>query len=236
MIDFHSHVLPGIDDGADCVETSLEMLRESKKQGVTDVVATPHFYSDEMSVGSFLRHRQEAYETLCKAMKDEELPKIHLGCEVHLDGKMHKMEKLDQLCLEGTNIIMLEMPFDLWQPWLNDVVYHIRASRRLIPIIAHVDRYQSMLKQFQRMEALLSMEVIVQLNADSFLNWRMKRSLQKIIGLNRPIILGSDMHNMDIRQTRMEPASKKIEKKFGAQMLRKMESNAAQLLENRLSF
>ncbi len=234
MIDFHSHILPGIDDGADGVETSLKMLRKSKEQGVSQIVATPHFYFNKMTVEAFLKNRQKAYETLMNAIGEEKLPGIHLGCEVHLDGQMEDMKDLEKLCLEGTNVILLEMPFDLWQPWINDVVYHIIAQRKLIPVIAHVDRYQAMLKQFERLETLLSMEVIVQLNADAFLSWSMNRNLKKIIGLNRPIVLGSDMHNLTDRQSRMDAAGKKIEKKFGSWMLQSMEENAARLLENRL--
>lgn len=234
MIDFHSHILPGIDDGADCVETSLEMLRKSKEQGVSQIVATPHFYYGAMTVEAFLENRQRAYETLCEAMRGEDLPKLHLGCEVHLDARMPEMEGLEKLCLEGTNVILLEMPYGLWQSWMNDAIYHIIAKRKLVPVIAHVDRYQAMLKQFERLQTLLSMEVIVQLNAEAFLSWRMNRTLKKILRLNRPLVLGSDMHNLTTRPSRMDEAGKKIEKKFGTEILQSMKENAVCLLENRL--
>ena len=62
MIDFHSHVLPGIDDGSDCVEESLEMLHTAKKQGVSMMLATPHFYrSEERRVGKECRSRWSPY-------------------------------------------------------------------------------------------------------------------------------------------------------------------------------
>ncbi len=235
MIDFHSHVLPDIDDGADSVEISLEMLRKSKKQGVSKVVATPHFYFGEITVESFLEKRQESYETLMNAIGEEELPKIHLGCEIYMNGELETMKDLEKLCLEGTDVILLEMPFGRWQPWMNETVYHIIAKRKLFPVIAHVDRYQTMLKQFERMKPLLSMEVVLQLNADAFLSWGMNRNLKKIIDLNRPMVLGSDMHNLTNRQSRMDAAGKKIQKKYGLGMLHSMEENATYLLENRLS-
>ncbi len=234
MIDFHSHILPNIDDGADSVETSLEMLRKSKEQGVSDIVATPHFYYDETTVKHFWKNRQKAYETLMNAIGEEELPEIHLGCEVHLDSKLKDMKDLEMLCLEGTEFILLEMPFGLWQSWMNETVYHIIAQRKLIPVIAHVDRYSTMLKQFERMQTLLSLDVVIQLNADAFLYRSMNRKIKKILGLNRPVVLGSDMHNMTDRQSKMDVAGKKIEKKFGSWMLQSMEENATRLLENRL--
>ena len=62
MIDFHSHVLPGIDDGSDCVEESLEMLHTAKNQGVSTMLATPHFYAQDVSVDHFLEKRKEQRE------------------------------------------------------------------------------------------------------------------------------------------------------------------------------
>lgn len=60
MIDFHSHVLPGIDDGSDCVEESLEMLHTAKNQGVSTMLATPHFYASRCFSGSFSRKEEES--------------------------------------------------------------------------------------------------------------------------------------------------------------------------------
>lgn len=233
MIDFHSHVLPYMDDGADCVETSLKMMVESKKQGVTEIVATPHFYREQMTVDAFLERRQRSYHSLMAAAEGKELPKIHLGCEVAMDSELHRMDGLEKLCLNDGGVILLEMPYEPCRPWLNDSVYHILAKRKLTPVIAHADRYSSMLKQFHRMETLLSMEVAVQLNAEAFLDWRMNRFMKKIIDLGCPLVLGSDMHNMEERKTRIGKATRKIEKRFGAEFLDDMERNAFMLLHQR---
>lgn len=64
MIDFHSHILPGIDDGSASVEESLKLLEMLAEQGVKTVVATPHFYPDRTSVSDFLRRRDAAYQRL----------------------------------------------------------------------------------------------------------------------------------------------------------------------------
>ncbi|MDY4975783.1 MAG: CpsB/CapC family capsule biosynthesis tyrosine phosphatase [Clostridia bacterium] len=233
MIDFHSHVLPGIDDGADSVEESLAMLRRSRDQGVSTVVATPHYFCDQTDPEAFLSARQKAYDVLKQAMKGEALPELRLGCEVHLTKKIPDLALLDQLCIEGTSCILLEMPYELWQPWLNDAVYRVIASRKLTPVIAHVDRYRPMLTHFEKIEQLLAMEVYVQLNADAFLDWRMRRIVKKLMNLDKPLVLGSDMHNMTDRQTHMQAASKKIVKRFGADALDAMEKNAAFLLKEK---
>ncbi|MBR1629024.1 MAG: capsular polysaccharide biosynthesis protein, partial [Lachnospiraceae bacterium] len=81
VIDFHTHVLPGIDDGARDLETSIEMLDKMKKQGVDLVVATPHFYADRMTVDGFLKNREKAFEAVESRRRDG-WPKVMKGAEV----------------------------------------------------------------------------------------------------------------------------------------------------------
>ena len=64
MLDFHSHFLPKMDDGSKSTEMSMEMLRSSRKQGVTTIVSTSHFYGTDESPERFLRRRQHAFEKL----------------------------------------------------------------------------------------------------------------------------------------------------------------------------
>ena len=78
MIDFHSHILPGIDDGSRNVEESLLLMTEMREQGVSTVIATPHFYADEQPVDTFLRRRTEAYDHLM-ARQTPDMPQIRLG-------------------------------------------------------------------------------------------------------------------------------------------------------------
>ena len=64
MIDWHSHILPGIDDGSRDVSESLALIEKLSEQGVDTVVATPHFYADDNSVDAFLEKRNKAYEAM----------------------------------------------------------------------------------------------------------------------------------------------------------------------------
>ena len=81
IIDMHCHILPGVDDGARDVETSLAMLEASRAQGVQYMVATPHFYATRDRVDTFLDRRREAWETL-KPRMGADFPGIVLGAEV----------------------------------------------------------------------------------------------------------------------------------------------------------
>ena len=97
MIDFHSHVLPGIDDGSSCEEESLDMLRIAKSQGVITMLATPHFYAQNNSVGHFLKDREKSFNKLkacTEYMKDDPYPAIKLGAEVcYFDGTGKRIGK-----------------------------------------------------------------------------------------------------------------------------------------------
>ena len=114
MIDFHSHVLPGIDDGSDCVEESLEMLHTAKNQGVSTMLATPHFYAQDVSVDHFLEKRKKAYDTLKRCMDDSDCPDIRLGAEVCYFRGIGRAREIEKLCIEGTRVIMVELPFRQW--------------------------------------------------------------------------------------------------------------------------
>lgn len=83
MIDFHSHILPNIDDGSSGLEESLRMLQKEAKDGVTDVVVTPHYYADRYSLDRFMERRNKSFEAL-KNHLTEEYPSIHIGAEVFI--------------------------------------------------------------------------------------------------------------------------------------------------------
>ena len=113
MIDLHSHILPQMDDGSRSVDESLQMLAALAAQGVTDVAATPHFYASENSPERFLARRRHAWQRLAPHLTAS-LPAVHLGAEVLFFEGIAGYDKLTQLCLTGTDALLLEMPFRPW--------------------------------------------------------------------------------------------------------------------------
>ena len=71
MIDFHTHILPGIDDGSRNSEESIQMLNLEQEQGITKIVFTPHFYANRNSVERFLKRREASYERLLSKVPEE---------------------------------------------------------------------------------------------------------------------------------------------------------------------
>ena len=89
LYDMHSHILPGIDDGAPSVEKSLVILNELKKQGVTNVCLTPHFYTNEISAEDFAAQRQHAIDNLMPHIPDG--MKVVVGAEVYVTRCLTEM-------------------------------------------------------------------------------------------------------------------------------------------------
>ena len=193
MIDFHSHILPGIDDGSKDVDMSLKMVETLKNQGVDTICATSHFYATQRTPQRFLQRRQEAYEKL-KADLPEDAPRILLGAEVLFFPGISHMEELPQLCLQGTDLLLLEMPFQHWSEGLLDSVEALTEDRRFRIVLAHVDRYDR-----REVEKLLRMDRVQgQVNVDSMKRLFGTRYLREWAREGRIVALGSDIHGTDV--------------------------------------
>lgn len=106
MLDIHSHILPKMDDGSSSVEESLKLLRTSAEQGITEIAATPHFYASQYSPQKFLERRAACAARLQEALTPD-LPRVYLGAEVcYFDG-VSRIDELEALWLQNTNILLL---------------------------------------------------------------------------------------------------------------------------------
>ncbi len=231
MIDFHSHILPHIDDGARNVQISLDMLADSYRQGVRTVVATPHcLISSEDDIDIFLKKRQDSYEELIDAMAQDnrDFPDIILGCEVQISRSVTNFEKMRRLCISNTNYILIEMPYKKWTEDCYDYLYEL-IIKDMNPIIAHIERYMSKRKEFYN---LYSLDLIYQVNADSFLSPFLKKFLPDLFTIGNIQLLGSDMHNMSKRSSRMEEAKNRIIKSYGNERFDQLMKNAELVLKN----
>lgn len=233
MIDLHSHIIPGIDDGAKSAQISIEMLEKSFDDGVTDVVATSHCYpKNEKSIEHFLQRRKMGFSVLSEALKKETnpLPKIHLGCEVNLFTDIAELKNISDVCIDGTNYILVEMPNEPWKEWMIDSVYKLTV-KNLRPIIAHIDRY--MWQSDFILNSLLELDVVYQLNAEAFINKHLRKMTDKLISSGCAHVLGTDMHNMSNRAPDMGEAKEKIIKRYGSECMNYFTENAERLLENK---
>ena len=223
VTDFHSHILPGIDDGSSSVEESLAMLRMEAEQGIARVVATPHFYPRYETPESFLSKREEAEAKLRAAMAEEAgLPELLVGAEVYYFRGISEMESLPELAIRGTNFVLIEMPASPWPDTVYRELAGIREKRGLIPIVAHIDRYIAPLHTHGIPKRLEKLPVLVQANADFFLQRSTYRMALKMLKAEQIHLLGSDCHNLESRRPNLGDVRKRIEKKLGNEVLQKM--------------
>ena len=223
MVDFHSHILPGIDDGSACVEESLRMLREEASQGVTHVVATPHFYPRYDAPQRFLERRDAAAGSLRREMANgEDLPDITLGAEVFYYRGMSESEHLEQLTIGQSRYILIEMPEAPWSAAVFEELLAIRQQRKLIPVIAHIDRYIGPFRTFGIPKRLRELPVLVQANASFFTNKRTAAMALRMLKRGDIHLLGSDCHDMSSRKPNMGHTIQVIRHRLGKNALEKL--------------
>lgn len=228
MIDFHSHILPGIDDGSKNVKMSLQMLSAMRDQGIDTVIATSHFYATQRSPRRFLERREQAWDLLAPELPDS-APDIILGAEVLYFPGISHMAELPQLCFEGTNILLLEMPFDSWTEYCIREVRELARSGEFTILLAHIERYYYK-QPVSVWDDFLSEGVLMQSNADFFLPFRARRKALKLLREGRIHLLGTDAHNTSARAPRMAEAVAMIQKHLGPDPLREIDRLGEKLL------
>lgn len=197
MIDFHSHFLPEIDDGSRSMEETMAMLHMMKAQKVTGIIATPHFYANQDSIEHFLKRRNRAYERVRQYIEETAMaaPYILLGAEVYYFGGIGRAEQIHSLCIEGTDLLLLEMPFTQWTEDMLHGVKQLISRQKLTIILAHIERYRDFQKDVSVWNEIFSLPVIPQMNAGAFLNWKKRRRNLKLLKACGDVVLGSDCHN-----------------------------------------
>lgn len=229
MIDLHTHILPGIDDGSPDAAVSHEMLRTSCEHGVKILALTPHFDPMQVSPQEFLQQRQAAFERL---QWQQDMPQLLLGAEVAYFPGISRCQELELLKLADTNLVLVEMPFTQWTTSVIQDVSSIRRETGLTPILAHFERYRKMRGYKEGLQKLMDAEVLLQCNAAPLLQFFGARSLIRMIRDGQVHFLGTDCHNMDSRPPRMAMAAEKLRRTIGEEAWNQFNENALQLLHS----
>lgn len=223
MFDIHTHILPGIDDGSQSVEESLAMIQELARQGVTGIAATPHFYGHRSSPEHFFQKRQLAWERLAPQIPSG-LPEIRLGAEVQYFEGINHYEGLEQFCIQGTQLLLVEMPTCTWTARMLAAVCEINRRSTTTVLLAHMERYLPY-GNMDAVEELMDQGVLVQVSTGFF--QEKKRVALKLLRGGYIHFLGSDAHNMTIRKPDFAPAVAFIRKKKELQWLQELEDREA---------
>ena len=213
MIDFHSHILPQMDDGSHSVEESQAMLESLARQGIDTVVATPHFYANDESVSEFTARREKSLESL-KGILNDETPEILLGAEVKYYEGISRLSELSELCIQNSGLLLLEMPMKRWTEYTLRELVDISCSGKITLVLAHFERYM----KFQKagvIESLLKDGVLLQINASFVCEFLSKRQAITLLKRQAVHFIGSDCHNMSDRPPNIGKAYEIIQKRLG---------------------
>ena len=190
IVDFHSHILPGVDHGSDNLKTSIAQLEFAKTHHVKRILATSHFYPNEHTVSSFLEHRNQAALDL-KNNAFDGMPDIKLGAEVLICSALERLPGLEKLCFSGTSYIMLELPtYEFSEEYAITAGYI--ADRGFKVILAHADRYPE-----YAVEVMLDYGVSsLQINTYSIASLFKKKRIFNWIERGLVSSIGSDIHGV----------------------------------------
>lgn len=220
IVDFHSHILPGVDDGSKSLEQSIAMLKMEAEQGIRKVIATPHFYAQHDKPDHFLKKRAEAEKRLREEMtRHQGLPELEIGAEVYYFNGISDCDALLQLTIGEKRFILIEMPMPPWTERMYKELEHIAIKQNLVPIVAHIDRYIAPFHTFGIPKRLETLPVMVQANAEFFLEKRTRRMAFSMLKNGRIHLLGSDCHNLKDRKPNLGEAVTLLRRQFGPDII-----------------
>lgn len=222
LLDFHAHILPRADHGSSSVDTSLCQISMARQSGVSCIMATPHFYPAEEGVAKFLERRERAYNRLSESL-DETAPRIILGAEVLICDNIENLPGVEELCITGTNTLLLELPFTDFDKGYRASVNAL-IKRGINVVIAHADRYNR-----ANVDTLIAVGAKIQLNADSLSSLFVKKHLYEWIDAGVVVGLGSDIHREDKKAYRNFQTALR---KMGSERSEKIMGAAWQILNN----
>lgn len=231
LLDIHSHILPSVDDGAQSLDESLEILSQMAEDGITDVIATPHFYADSDNLESFSSRTQSAFKALTAAAEGKNLPRIMLGSEVLYYRGIGSSESVRSFTLNGSSYLLLELTDRcITDSFFYDIL-NLRDNIGITPIIAHLERYYKSPSYKKLLKFAESEKILAQVNASSFFIKGLSKTAEKLIKNGYIQFLATDAHSPDKRPPLMKQALTHIANKLGSSYASGFIRNSQILLE-----
>ncbi len=196
-LDLHSHLIPGIDDGAKTMEDSIAMIRKFKELGFDRITTTPHVMSD------FYKNTPEIILGGLKAVREElEKQKINVeinaAAEYYLDETLEDLIKENKVLTIGENHVLFELPFMAEPPNLDSIIFELQTNS-YVPILAHPERYSYWYSNFEKYQELHDKGVKLQLNMLSLIGHyspQTQKIAERMIDADIVSFIGSDCHHM----------------------------------------
>lgn len=231
MLDIHSHILPGVDDGSKSLDESVRILEMMKEQGITDVVATPHFYAFRENLEEYLKKIQYSYNQLKSYIEGMNLPNVFLGTEVLYYYNIGESESVYNFTFGNTMYLLLELTNSSINADLFKDIRNLRDKKGIIPVIAHIERYHKS-PNFRKLLKFISKEHIqAQVNASSLFDDNLSRETLKLIKKGYITYIATDSHSATDRVPMMNRALKFISNHLGNHYSGALIRNSEKMLE-----
>lgn len=232
-IDMHSHILPEVDDGARDPDEMKEMLCIAYEEGIRCIIATPH-YHPRRGHASPERLKEQLALLRREAHAIDEKFRIYLGTEIYFGQEV--VEKLRNgriMSMNGRNYVLVEFSPSDPSDYICQSAQKLQVNGYEV-IIAHVERYASLVSDMKQIYRLHEMGVHLQVNAGSIIGeigWKTKKFIKKLMKEDLVFCVGTDAHRSDSRQPRMREAAEYVAKKYGEEYMRQIFfSNAKKML------
>ena len=208
--DMHSHLIPGIDDGAKTIEESLELIRTLHSLGYSKLITTPHIMSD------YYRNTPEiileGLATVQAAVKEAQIPvEIGAAAEYYVDDGFIKKLEEEKLLTFGENYLLIEVSYINPPDNLRDIFFRTQVLGYK-PVLAHPERYPFWYRDMSEYQRFYDMGVHLQLNLNSLSGYygpEAKRIGEKLLDLQIISALGTDMHHTKHAQALIKTGSEK---------------------------
>lgn len=232
LVDLHSHVLPGVDDGAESPAESLAMLRLAVADGIRSIVATPH-------AGRCERRRIRPAVDLLNQMAHENGFDIRIlpGSEIALTDLVGRSDVRTRFqTMNDTPYLLLELPLrGEWPDQVEEVTFQLQVAG-CWPILAHAERYPSVQREPSRLDNLIDRGVLIQVNADSILGdggRRARQTAEKLLQRGAVHLVASDSHDVRRRPPGLSRALDRISAIAGVDYASWIAGNASAVIDGR---
>lgn len=226
MVDLHTHILFGMDDGAADISESRKLIELQQKNGIKKIALTSHFYSYKESAEEFLKRREEKFLIFYETFKDFSI-EFKTASEVYISSNLLNIDNLLPLCYKNTNYMLLELPFSKpFNEKLFDTVEKLIFNKNIIPVIAHAERYEAVQNDLSILDKFNEMGCAIQMNASAIIEKVTRRLALKLIENNKIHAISSDCHNVRNRKPNSLQAFEIINKKLGKTYCETLNKNA----------
>lgn len=221
MIDFHTHILPKVDDGANCIDETIKMLKEAKMAGFNTIILTSHYIRNHFDVN--VKDRLKLVEEIKPMLKENKIDiDLILGNEMYFSDSISEFIKSNEACsINNTKYVLFELPFNIKPNNLYDVIYSM-LQNKFVPILAHPERYRFVWENPNLVKDLIEKGVLIQSNFGSFIGQYGKKAqilVKKFLKNDMVHFLGTDAHRKNTIYLRIPEILTKMEKYISKEKL-----------------